>query len=122
MRNLHVALSSFCQFLEPGVTRGASSLVGRDGDAYRLRFPEGSSLDLLAFEEALQTAGRAQRARLVEEAATALALSLDIYRGDLLPEEGPAEWVVAERERYRSAAAGRHRRLLRPVASSLTRR
>ena len=31
--------------------------------------------------------------------------ALDLYAGDLLPEVGPAEWVVAERDRLRTAAA-----------------
>ena len=31
--------------------------------------------------------------------------ALELYRGDLLGEAGPAEWVVAERERLRVAAA-----------------
>jgi DNA-binding SARP family transcriptional activator len=30
---------------------------------------------------------------------------LEIHRGDLLPEDGPAEWVSREREVYRSQAA-----------------
>jgi DNA-binding SARP family transcriptional activator len=33
-----------------------------------------------------------------------LRAAIDLYRGDLLPEEGPAEWVVEPRERYRLAA------------------
>ena len=31
--------------------------------------------------------------------------ALSLYRGDLLPEDGPAEYVVDERERLRLAAA-----------------
>jgi two-component SAPR family response regulator len=31
--------------------------------------------------------------------------ALEAYRGDLLSEVGPAEWVVAERDRLRVAAA-----------------
>ena len=31
--------------------------------------------------------------------------ALDLYAGDLLPEVGPAEWVVSERERLRVGAA-----------------
>ncbi|MGH2707177.1 MAG: bacterial transcriptional activator domain-containing protein, partial [Actinomycetota bacterium] len=30
--------------------------------------------------------------------------ALEIYKGDLLPEDGTAEWVIAKRERYRSEA------------------
>ena len=32
--------------------------------------------------------------------------ALETYQGDLLSEAGPAEWVVAERDRLRVAAAG----------------
>ncbi|TMD95778.1 MAG: hypothetical protein E6I72_10450, partial [Chloroflexi bacterium] len=35
-RNLHVAISSLRHALEPGVGRGASSMIVRDGDMYRL--------------------------------------------------------------------------------------
>ena len=31
--------------------------------------------------------------------------ALDLYTGDLLPEDGPAEWVVGERDRLRVVAA-----------------
>ena len=29
---------------------------------------------------------------------------LELYGGELLPEEGPAEWIVARRDHYREAA------------------
>ena len=45
-RNLHVAISSLRHTLEPGVARGASSMIVRDGDAYRLTLPAGSRVDL----------------------------------------------------------------------------
>src|SRR5205823_14511387 len=35
-RNLHVAVSSLRSWLEPGVGRGGSSFLLREGDAYRL--------------------------------------------------------------------------------------
>ena len=31
-----------------------------------------------------------------------LATALGLYRGDLVPEEGPAEWAVEHRERFRA--------------------
>ena len=37
---------------------------------------------------------------------TAGRAALELYRGELLGEAGPAEWVVAERDRLRVAAAG----------------
>ena len=48
-------------------------------------------------------AGRQARAR-GEASATAFATALDLYTGDLLPEEGPAEWVAARRDQVRARA------------------
>jgi DNA-binding SARP family transcriptional activator len=98
-RNLQVVVSSLRQLLEPGVARGASSLMVREGDAYRLALPDDADVDLWAFEAALAE-GRASRS------AAAFERALSVYAGDLLPEDGPAEWVVEERERYRLEAAG----------------
>jgi len=59
---------------------------------------------LLEFDIAIT---RARAARAKGDAPTALEAyrrTLDLYRGELLPEDGPAEWVVLERERYRSGA------------------
>jgi DNA-binding SARP family transcriptional activator len=103
-RNLHVAVAALRRAMEPTAGRGEFQLVRREGDAYRLALPANSRVDLAAFEQAL-TAGRAAREhgdagqarRFFEEA-------LDAYRGELLPEDGPAEWVVERRERCRLAA------------------
>jgi DNA-binding SARP family transcriptional activator len=80
-------------------------LIVRDGDSYRLSLPPGSDSDLASFEAAMKD-GRAARAQGdVEGARAAFETALDLYRGDLLPDVGPAEWVVEERERYRMDAA-----------------
>jgi DNA-binding SARP family transcriptional activator len=103
-RSLQVAVSALRQLLEPGVARSASSLVRRDGEAYSLHLDAGSSIDVRDFDA---QAGRGQRAFLEGDAGaavTALGGALDLYRGDLLPEEGPTDWVVKGRERYRAAA------------------
>jgi DNA-binding SARP family transcriptional activator len=71
--------------------------VQRHGDAYRLVLPE-AWVDLTEFETRLQ---RAYRSGAVEDWSAAL----DLYAGELLPEVGPAEWVLPERERLRLAAA-----------------
>jgi DNA-binding SARP family transcriptional activator len=123
-RNLHVAVSSLRRALEPGVARGEPSMIVRDGDAYRLNLPSGSRVDLVEFDEAL-TEARAMRRR-PEKAAAAYTRALDIYGGDLLPEDGPAEWVVNERDRRRdeftesaSAVAVAHIDRGDPVAAAL---
>ena len=46
----------------------------------------------------------APRAPRGEVAAAAYALALELYGGELLPEEGPAEWIVSRRDHYREAA------------------
>jgi DNA-binding SARP family transcriptional activator len=103
-RNLQVAISSLRQLLEPGVARGGATILMRDGDNYRLRLEPGA-VDLVEFDEALAAARKAKVAGDVEGATAAFGRALDLYRGELLADEGAAEWVVAERDRYRLAAA-----------------
>ncbi len=103
-RNLHVAVSSLRQLLEPGVMRGGSSFLLREGDAYRLAVPPDADIDLLQFSRAL-AAGRVARLRGEMDAAIGyFQQTLDLYGGDLLAEDGPAEWVIEPRERYRGGA------------------
>jgi DNA-binding SARP family transcriptional activator len=103
-RNLHVAIASLRRALEPTVARGAFQLLRRDGDAYRLVLPARSEVDLLRFEQAVAT-GRSARERSDDDgAARAFQEALDLYRGDLLPEDGPAEWVADRRDVSRLAA------------------
>jgi DNA-binding SARP family transcriptional activator len=94
-RNLQVLVSSLRKALEPGRGRGDDTLVLRDGDAYLLALPDGSAIDLTAFRRALEQGRRSNDPR---SAASAYARVLDLYVGELFPEEGPADWVVAQRE------------------------
>ncbi len=103
-RNLHVALSSLRRELAPpGAGRGECELLVRDSDAYRLCLPEGSVVDLLVFEDAVVHARRAAP-RGDGEAIDAYRAVLAAYGGDLLPEDGPADWVATRRERARAEA------------------
>ncbi len=104
-RSLQVVVSSLRQTLEPGVARGASSLLVREGEAYRLAVPSDGDCDVLRFERCVEEARSARVRGDANAAAVALDAALDAYAGDLLPEEGPADWVVKDRERYRAAAA-----------------
>ncbi|WP_112245983.1 AAA family ATPase [Kribbella monticola] len=92
---LQVAASNVRQCLA-GVGLGDQA-VQRNGDAYRLVLP-GTWIDLTEFEEQLRQARRS--GKLADWSGV-----LDLYVGELLPEVGAAEWVLAERERYRLAAA-----------------
>ncbi len=110
-RLLHVAISSLRTALEPGTPRGGAGLVRREGDAYRLGLPPGSEIDLVAFEGQLASAATSQAAGRIDQAIDALRRALERYRGDLLPEDGPAEWLVEVRDRTRVAAVGAARKL-----------
>lgn len=103
--NLHVCVSSLRAALEPGVARGASRLLVRDGDRYSLALPPGSVADLRDFDRGVRTAEESRTRGDIEQAAASLERALDLYVGDVLPEDGPSEWVVGIRDRYRVRAA-----------------
>jgi DNA-binding SARP family transcriptional activator len=100
-RSLHVALSAVRRELEPAAGRGGREILVRDGDAYRLAIPAGSRVDVLAFDEALSRA-RSARGRDDRLAIAAYRAAVAAYAGDLLPEDGPADWIVAGRDRARA--------------------
>jgi two-component SAPR family response regulator len=102
IRSLQVAASSVRQCL---AAAGLSEdVVRREADAYALRLP-GCVDQLRDFERLTRQAARDESTGRVREALRFRLDALDLYVGDLLPEVGPAEWVVAERERLRTAAA-----------------
>jgi DNA-binding SARP family transcriptional activator len=105
MHNLQVTVSSLRSVLDPSARRGSSRLIVRDGECYRLALPPGSSSDLHDFAAALDRAAGAQAVDEAGVAVSALQSALSIHADDLFPEEGPAEWVVGNRERMRLQAA-----------------
>jgi DNA-binding SARP family transcriptional activator len=117
-RSVHVAISSLRHLLEPDAKRGQSLLLPRLGDSYSLALPAGSSCDLLDFAAALASARTARLSGDLAAERASLHRALSCYGGDLLPEDGPAEWVVAERERLRLAAADAGERLARAEAAA----
>ena len=100
-RSLHVALSALRRLLDEVADPPGGRLVARDGDAYRLAVAPGD-VDLGRFDRAM-AGGRAARAH-GEPSSPAFGAVLDLYTGDLLPEEGPAEWVAERRDQYRARA------------------
>jgi DNA-binding SARP family transcriptional activator len=107
---LQVAMSTVRAFLAPDAPRGSARMVDRVGETYALVLPPGSSSDVLDLGTALEAAHRAARDGDPVAERSALAVALTTYRGELLPEDGPAEWVVADREQWRlrvAAAAAR---------------
>jgi DNA-binding SARP family transcriptional activator len=103
--SLQVAVSSLRTLLAPDAPRGTSRLVERRGDGYALVLPPGSRVDIVAFEAALAEAERARAAGRLAVEVAALRRAMALYRGELFPEEGSAEWVVGERDRMRVRAA-----------------
>jgi ATP/maltotriose-dependent transcriptional regulator MalT len=98
IRSLQVTVSSIRQCLSMGGI--PEDALRRHGDAYALELP--SVFDQLAnFERLAHAATRTQR----PEALRLRLAAIDLYAGDLLPEVGPAEWVVDERIRLRLLAA-----------------
>jgi DNA-binding SARP family transcriptional activator len=110
-RLLHVAISSLRTALEPGTPRGGAGLIRREGDAYRIGPSAGLEIDLVAFDVLLASAAASQAVGDDAAAAEALRAALERYRGDLLPEDGPAEWLVEARDRARIAAVSAARTL-----------
>lgn len=98
IRSLQVAVSSIRQCLSMGgITEDA---LRRHGDAYALELSSVSD-QLANFERLAHAATRTQG----PEALRLRLAATDLYAGDLLPEVGPAEWVVEERTRLRLLAA-----------------
>jgi DNA-binding SARP family transcriptional activator len=103
--NLHVSISGLRTTLEPGVARGASRLILRDGDRYLLALPPGSTSDLRSFDERLATADRSRASGAADDAIADLEEALRLYVGEVLPEDGPTDWVVPHRDHYQVRAA-----------------
>lgn len=95
---LHVAASTVRKSLDRAGL--AAPTVHRRGESYRLTL-DGATWDVGEFERCLQEANRERDNGDVETAACRWSRALDHYAGDLLPELGPTEWVVGERERLR---------------------
>ncbi len=105
LHNLHVCVSGLRTALEPGVARGASRLVVRDGDRYLLALPDGSVSDLRTFDDRTAAAETASATGDPDRAIADLEAALDVYVGEVLPEDGPTEWVLPHREHYQVRAA-----------------
>jgi DNA-binding SARP family transcriptional activator len=102
-RSLQVAVSSLRKAMQ-AAGLDAAAVLPRHADAYRLELPEGSLADLrdLQTEVTLADAARAEGDLTASVRHREIALAL--YTGELLPEDGPSEWVVDERERLRLLA------------------
>jgi DNA-binding SARP family transcriptional activator len=100
-RKLPVLISTLRRYLEPETRAGAWTLLVRVGETYAIRVPDDAEFDLRVFDDAFAAAATSHRADDRDGEVAALQTAFDAYGGELLPEFGSAEWVVAERERYR---------------------
>jgi DNA-binding SARP family transcriptional activator len=98
VRSLQVAVSSIRQCLAVGGLVGDP--IRRQGDAYELLLP-GAVVDVITFERTIEESRHLPRSA----ALAARRDALELYLGELLPEVGPADWVVEDRDRLRLLAA-----------------
>jgi DNA-binding SARP family transcriptional activator len=103
-RSLQVAVSALRRVIEPDSARGGSQVLLREGDSYRLALPDPAVSDVAEFTAARTVARQAVAGDDVPAARRALERARAAYRGDLLPEDGPAEWVVKARDQLRLQA------------------
>jgi DNA-binding SARP family transcriptional activator len=99
---LHAAASSVRRCLAAAGL--GDDVLRRHGSAYSLCV-EDAVLDVEEFEGHVREASRCEVRDDDEGALDAHVRALEGYRGDLLSEVGPAEWVVSDRDRLRVAAA-----------------
>jgi DNA-binding SARP family transcriptional activator len=110
LHRLQVAISSLRRLIA-SEQDGPALLLSREGDSYRLVLPEDAEVDLWQMDAHLRRAALARgtdQLRLEEESLTA---ALAVYRGQLLPGDGPADWVVTRRQALHAAAVDATARL-----------
>ena len=97
LHSLQVAVSSLRKLMPPEHSPG----IARHGDSYQLELRPDAFCDVRSFQAALNAAtaatGHGDHRRAFDEARRAA----DVYRGDLLLDEGPADWVVGHRDALR---------------------
>lgn len=102
---LQVSVSCLRGALQPEGLGGGGQLLVRQGAAYALVLGTGSTFDLADFDQSLHAASLAKSGGDAPGAAAELRRAVGLYSGEVLPEDGPAEWVSDIRERYRQRAA-----------------
>jgi DNA-binding SARP family transcriptional activator len=99
-RNLQVAVSALRRLLGNVLGPASRMLVLREGEAYRLVLPDDAVVDVAVVERAIGVGRDCRRKGDLDGAVTALEEALAVSSTELLPEEGPAEWLIAARERH----------------------
>ncbi|OHV25743.1 transcriptional regulator [Parafrankia soli] len=103
--SLQVAVSALRGLLEPAVPRGRRGLLRRAGQGYLLALVDPDDHDIRRLERLLDAAAAARRSGDVEAEYQRLASAIELYAGDVLPGGGPADWLLAERDRLRTTIA-----------------
>jgi DNA-binding SARP family transcriptional activator len=98
-RNLQVAVSALRRLLESAVGPSGAQVL-RDGEAYRLALPEDAVVDVAVYQRALAAGYQGRHAGDVDGAISAFQHALALASNELLPEEGPADWLTGPRERH----------------------
>lgn len=104
MHRLQVAVSSLRRWLDELAPRAAGLQVLREGELYRLTLPPGADVDLRRIRSTLQRARAARRAGESDREREALAEALELYAGDLLPED-LTDRTARQREHLRTEVA-----------------
>jgi DNA-binding SARP family transcriptional activator len=103
--SLQVAVSELRRLLEPDSPRGEWTLLRRQDSGYQIAVDSAADSDVRRLAAHLDAARVSTRAGDQPAAAAHLEQAIAAYTGDLLPDEGPAEWVVTERDQLREAVA-----------------
>jgi DNA-binding SARP family transcriptional activator len=105
VRAMHVSLSAIRRQLEALAPDRAINILERRGDAYVFGADRTTWIDVAHFEDARTAGHRAAQSHDVDAATGHYRAALGLYRGELLPEAGAAEWIIGRREELRVAAA-----------------
>jgi DNA-binding SARP family transcriptional activator len=109
--SLQVAISELRRLLEPTAARGEWTLLRREATGYRIALDSPADCDVRLIESHLRAAEAAARAGATDAMLVGLTAALGTYSGELLPEDGPADWVVEERDRLHDTLAAAAERL-----------
>jgi DNA-binding SARP family transcriptional activator len=105
IHNLHVAVSSLRQCIETVAPGRSHGLLARCGAAYVLAPGAEFATDIQRVDARLRAAAQAATEGDEARQLVALRAAVEGYAGDILPEDGPAEWVVDVREQFRQRVA-----------------
>ena len=102
VRSLQVAVSSIRGLLkDAGIAR--SCQIVRDGDAYAL-IADSWHIDFVELDRAVDQASSPRHRDGNHDVRDELRRALDAYGGELMADEGPAEWLLEAREHARATA------------------